>query len=319
MAYLYRSCFGSEAEVVQEYCDNWEMQEGTPSATAEMVCSWRALEATLPPRQRILSDPFARGFLGPVRRRLVDGAASLPAPVRRALLRRLDQALQGAVTFVLARHRAIDDLILATPSEQVVFMGAGYDTRLARLCERLRQSVVFEVDHPDTARRKAELADTVYVDAELAPTVAVKIDFARDSIERQLCEAGLNPDGRTLWIWEGVSMYLPAQAVRDTLKLFARLSGSNSLAVCDVLSDPRRTGLLANTQSQFLEVAMEWIYSEPFLWHCPQDEIASFFAACGLTVLEDLGIDELVGRYEKRLRGWLEAAPSLRLVISGPK
>ena len=294
------------------------MQEGTPSATAEMVCSWRALEATLPARQRILSDPFARGFLGPGRRRLVDSAASLPAPARRALRRRLDQALQGAVTFVLARHRAIDELILATPSDQVVFMGAGYDTRIARLCERLRQSVVFEVDHPDTARRKAELADEAYADAEIASPVAVTVDFARDSIEERLCDAGLNPAVRTLWIWEGVSMYLPEQAVRDTLKLFARLSGNRSLAVCDVLSDPRRRGLLAVSQTRFLEVAMEWIYSEPFLWHCPRDRVAEFFASCGLTVLEDLGIDELVSRYENRLRGWLEAAPSLRLVISQP-
>jgi methyltransferase (TIGR00027 family) len=151
------------------------MQEGTPSATAEMVCSWRALEATLPPEQRILSDPFARGFLGSVRRRLVEGTAALPAPARRALLRRLDQALQGAVTFVLARHRAIDDLILTTPSDQVVFLGAGYDTRAARLCERLCQSLVFEVDHPDTARRKAKLASKVYADAELAPSLRLII------------------------------------------------------------------------------------------------------------------------------------------------
>jgi methyltransferase (TIGR00027 family) len=295
------------------------MQEGFPSATAEMVCSWRALEATLPPGQRILNDSFARGFLGPVRRRLVDGAASLPAPARRALLRRLDQALQGAVTFVLARHRAIDDLIMTNPSDQVVFLGAGYDTRLARLCERLCQSVVFEVDHPDTARRKAELANTVYVDTELAPSVTVTIDFARESIERRLCEAGLNPEARTIWIWEGVSMYLTAQAVRDTLRLFARLSGSKSLAVCDVLTDPRRAGLLASTQTQFLEVVMAWIYSEPFLWYCRHDQITRFFASCGLTVLEDLALDELVGRYEKRHRGWLEAAPSLRLIISEPQ
>lgn len=295
------------------------MQKGTPSATAEMVCSWRALEATLPPGHRILNDPFARGFLGSVRGGLVDGATSLPAPARRALVRRLDQALQGAVTFVLSRHRAIDDLILETPSDQVVFMGAGYDTRLARLCERLRQSVVFEVDHPETARRKAKLADTVYGDAELAPSLTVTIDFARDSIEEKLCKAGLNPDAQTLWIWEGVSMYLHEQAVRDTLKTFARLSGSNSLAVCDVLSDPRGTGFLNDTQTQFLELAMEWIYSEPFLWYCRQDQITSFFSSCGLTVLEDLGMDELVGRYEKRVRGWLEAAPSLRLVISEPK
>jgi methyltransferase (TIGR00027 family) len=295
------------------------MQEGTPSATAEMVCSWRALEATLPPDQRILNDPFARGFLGTMRRKLVDGAAALPVPARREVLRRLDMALQGAVTFVLARHRAIDDLILTTPSDQIVFLGAGYDTRTARLCERLCQSLVFEVDHPDTARRKAELASKVYADAELAPTVPVEIDFACESIASRLYDAGLNRDARTIWVWEGVSMYLPEQAVRDTLGLFARLSGHGSLAVCDVLSDLRRAGLLADTQAQVLGLAMEWIYSEPFLWHCPQDRISGFFASCGLSVLEDLGIDELAGRYRQRNKGWLEAAPSLRLIISEPK
>jgi methyltransferase (TIGR00027 family) len=233
------------------------MQEGKSSAAAEMVCSWRALEATLPPSQRILNDSFARGFLGPVRRRLVDGAAALPSTARQALLRRLDQALQGAVTFVLARHRAIDDLILDSPSDQVVFLGAGYDTRLARLRERLSLSLVFEVDHPDTAQRKAKLASKVYGDTELAPTVPVSIDFARESIETRLCTAGLNPDARTIWIWEGVSMYLPEQTGRTTLALIARLSGQGSLAVCDVLSDPRQAGLLGDAQSRVLDLAME--------------------------------------------------------------
>ena len=208
------------------------MRKGRPSATAEMVCSWRALEHTLPPDQRILDDPYARGFLGPVRGGLVDGASALPAPARRLLLRRLDQALQGVVTFVLARHRAIDDLILTTDSDQVVFLGAGYDTRPARLCARLCESLVFEVDHPDT--------------------------------------------------------------------------------------DPRRAGLLGSAQRQVLDATMGWIYSEPFLWHCSQDQIAGFFSSCGLAVLEDLGLDELIGCYAKRDTGWWEAAPSLRLVVAEP-
>jgi O-methyltransferase involved in polyketide biosynthesis len=92
-------------------------------------------------------------------------------------------------------------------------------SRPARLCERLRQSRVFEVDHADTALRKAALAESVYADTELAPTVPVSIDFARDSAEKRLREAGLQPEARTIWVWEGVSMYLPEQAVRDTLAL----------------------------------------------------------------------------------------------------
>jgi methyltransferase (TIGR00027 family) len=283
-----------------------------------MVCSWRALEHTLRPDQRILDDPYARGFLGPLRRGLVDSASALPTPARHAMLRRLDQALQGFVTFVLARHRAIDELILTTPSDQVVLLGAGYDTRPARLCTRLRKSLVFEVDHPDTARRKARLAETVYAGAELAATVPVTVDFAQESIEQRLREAGLATGASTIWVWEGVSMYLTEPAVRDTLDLFARLSGPGSLAVCDVLSDPRRAGLLGNAQRQVIGATMAWIYSEPFLWHCSQDQIAGFFASCGLAVLEDLGLDELVSRYGKRASGWLEAAPSARLVVAEP-
>ena len=298
--------------------DNRWMRKGKPSATAEMVCSWRALEATLPPDWRIVDDPFARGFLGAVRGGLVDGAAALPATARRALLRRLDQALQGAVTFTLARHRAIDELILATPSEQVVLLGAGYDTRPARLRERLLKSRVFAVDHPDTARRKDSLAEAVYGDVDPAPTIAVPIDFARESVDERLLTAGFEPEARTIWVWEGVSMYLPEQIVRRTLELFGRLSGHGSRAVCDLLSDPRRKDIMAGAQLHALGLAMGWIYSEPFLWHCPQDRIAEFFASCGLRVLEDLGMDELTGRYEERHRGWRESAPSLRLVIAGP-
>jgi hypothetical protein len=76
---------------------------------------------------------------------------------------------------------------------------------------------------------------------------------------------------------------------------------------------------LGSAQRQVLDVTMAWIYSEPFLWHCRQDQIAEFFASCGLAVLEDLGLDELVSRYARRDAGWLEAAPSLRLVFSASR
>lgn len=298
---------------------NAQMRDGIPSATAEMVCYWRALETTLPPDERILDDCYACGFLGTVRRKLLEGVAALPVPARRAFLHRLDQALQGAISFILARHRAIDHLILTTPSDQVVLLGAGYDTRPARLRERLGKSLVFEVDHPDTARRKAGLAPLVYAGAQLAPTRVVTVDFTCESIEKRLVGAGLDAKAGTIWVWEGVSMYLDEQAVRDTLELVARLSGPGSLAVCDLLSDPRRAGLLPGAQLKMLSATMDWIYSEPFLWHCREDQIAGFFSSCGLSVLENLGLEELIKPDEKRFAGWFEAiSPSLRLVVSEP-
>jgi len=295
------------------------MKKGSPSATAELVCSWRALETTLPPDERILDDPYAMGFLGTMRKRLFEGVAALPLPARRAFLRRLDQVLQGAVTFILARHRAIDDLIQSTPSGQVVLLGAGYDTRPARLCERLRESVAFEVDHPDTAQRKAELAPVVYAGTEVAPMRGVTVDFAHESTEHRLLEAGLDASVSTIWVWEGVSMYLPEQAVRGTLEMIARLSGPGSLAVCDVLAEPRLAWALPGAQLKMLSATMDWIYSEPFLWHCREEQTTGFFSSCGLSMLKNLGLEELIKPGEKRFSGWLESmSPSLRLIFSEP-
>ena len=53
----------------------------------------------LPPDQRILDDPYARGFLGPMRGKLVDGEAGLLRGVRRAgrhRARRTGQPLREA-------------------------------------------------------------------------------------------------------------------------------------------------------------------------------------------------------------------------------
>ena len=156
--------------------------------------------------------------------------------------------------------------------------------------------------------------------AALAKTAAVEwehvcchaIDIAPDWQEkREICKAIVSE----ILTPGPVEIGLEPQ-VRHTLELIARLSGPGSCAVCDVLSDPRRAGLMAKAQRQMLDATMAWIYSEPFLWHCQQDQIAGFFASCGLAVLEDIGLDELVSRYTKRDSGWLEAAPSLRLVVS---
>ena len=65
------------------------MVKGRPSQTAEMVCLLRATDQRRRPAQRILDDPYARWFLGPLASatlatweasgRLGDGATSTTA------------------------------------------------------------------------------------------------------------------------------------------------------------------------------------------------------------------------------------------------
>lgn len=290
------------------------MREDRPSHTAEMVCAWRALEASLPEGERIVSDPYARAFVGARRGHLVDAVERLPARVRAALAGRVDRALQGTMTFVLARHRAIDDLIVAHPeARQVVLLGAGYDSRAARLEEALRGRTLFEVDHPATARRKAALATAAYGAAPRAQTVAVSIDFERESIEDRLRAAGLEVGALTLWVWEGVSMYLDEPAVRATLDLVRRLSAPGSLLAFDAWCPPAG-GLARLTRRDLPSLAFRLVYDEPLVWGPPADRLEGVLREHGLVQLEQVEAGALVGRYTRRRRPWLELSSMVFVV-----
>lgn len=286
------------------------MRSDRPSDTAEMVCAWRALEALLPAEQRIVSDPYARAFLGRRRAALLRLAERLPARARMALAGRLDRALQGTMTFVLARHRAGDDLIAAHPgTTQVVLLGAGYDSRAVRLEPVLRGRTLFEVDHPATSQRKAALAATAYGPAEggapRARAVAVSVDFARESVEERLRAAGLEVGAPTVWVWEGVSMYLDEPAVRATLDLVRRLSAPGSLLAFDAWCPPAR-GLLRLARRDLPSLALRLLYDEPLVWSPPVERLAPVLREHGLALRERLDAPALVARYARRRRPRLE-------------
>src|SRR5262245_4458404 len=146
-----------------------------PSRTAEMVCLARAGEALRPASRRIVDDPYARYFLRPMAQSMLAGRrAPLPLAGTPAEL----------TTFVLCRHRAIDDRLAAALDagvEQVVVLGAGYDTRAWRFAEQLAGRPVWEVDFPATARRKESLARR---HADVLPSTTlhrVEVDFERES------------------------------------------------------------------------------------------------------------------------------------------
>lgn len=281
------------------------MRDDRPSATAEMVCSWRAVEHLLPPAERIVDDPYARGFLGASRRAVVDAIERLPARATLALSRRTDALLGGTITFVLARQRAGDELLVERGGrEQVVLLGAGYDTRSVRLAGALGGARLFEVDHPATAARKARLAPAAFGGAARADTVPVQVDFTRDSLEEKLAAAGHRPDRPTIWLWEGVSMYLEEGAVRATLDLVRRLSPPGSLLLLDVWCPAR--GAMAPLVRDLPSLALKLVYDEPLVWGPEPQRLEPLLREHGLAVIEDTPAVELVGRYgagRKRWRG----------------
>jgi methyltransferase (TIGR00027 family) len=139
-----------------------------------------------------------------------------------AIARYADRRAPGARTSAIARTRLIDDIVSEALSEgmrQVVILGAGFDCRIYRL-SGMSLVTAFEVDHPATvAAKRLRLSGLI---AQLPPHVHfVEIDFSRESLAEALHLAGFDSGRSTVFIWEGVTNYLTANAVDAVLRYVA--------------------------------------------------------------------------------------------------
>lgn len=164
-------------------------------------------------------------------------------PLRKLFLKHL--APPGIPEYVLARTRIFDSAFVEALEggfSQVVLPGAGFDTRALRFAERSRGARVFELDIATTQeaklgiyqRKHASLPDNL---------VFVPIDFDTQDIGRTLRAAGYNDGVKTLFLWEGVAMYLTEDAVLGTLDFISNSAAKASMLVFDyVLASVLRGG-----------------------------------------------------------------------------
>lgn len=200
-----------------------------PSSTAQWTTLGRALELGRP--EPIVVDEYAPVFLSRSSRMLYRGLhATGPA------LRRAEQfELAGLAASGLCRHRFIDEhLLTAVPEvEQVLILGAGYDSRAYRFAGAIDDRPVFEVDLPPLSRRKAAIVAR-HPDRFGATRIRrVEIDFHADSLIERLAAAGFTAGAPTFIAWEGVSMYLTRPAVEGTLAALAAACGVGSVLAMD--------------------------------------------------------------------------------------
>ena len=168
--------------------------------------------------------------------------------------------------------------------EQFAVLGAGFDTRVYRLPQDVRVRC-FEVDAPRTQAFKREMLAKAGVDATRATYVPA--DFGKEDWFEKLVHAGCDPEKRTLFTWEGVTMYLYPDAVESSLRKFARTAAGSILAF-DYFSAE-----LIESNSFFMRYARAVMRRTGEPWHFGIDNTpparqraAEFLDGCGL-VLEE--------------------------------
>jgi methyltransferase (TIGR00027 family) len=126
----------------------------------------------------------------------------------------------------VARHRYIDDFLRARiarePGLQIVLIGCGFDSRALRL----RGGTWYELDEPQLIAYKD---DRLPSSQAPNPLQRIAIEFGVDLLEEKLRTVSL--DAPTVFVIEGVTMYLPAESLRATLEILkSRFPGSEIIA-----------------------------------------------------------------------------------------
>jgi methyltransferase (TIGR00027 family) len=278
------------------------MKRGRDSRTAEIVCMGRAA-AHGRTRVQAFSDPTALSLLPSGARARVERLRAGMPP--RTLRERIEYRMLGLrAKLMVARTVAIDEAIRAAASPQLVILGAGLDGRAWRMPE-VRDTTVFEVDHPDSQRVKRERASALRPVARAIRFVPV--DFTRDRLDDALAAAGHDPAKPTTWIWEGVVMYLSRADIEATLDVIARRSSARSRLVVLYLSPSRFLRALG-----FFARATD----EPLRSLLAPDEIRALVARFGFVVTSDEALPAVARRLSDDVRGIRWAIDHQRVVIA---
>jgi methyltransferase (TIGR00027 family) len=251
-----------------------------------------AIEHNEPPECRLVDDDLAASFLPMAMRTFV--RATRFAPLRRAVVAASERSGPGLWANLCCRKHYIDDNLAGSLGDldAVVILGSGLDTRPYRLA-RQSNVPVFEVDQQVNIARKRAIVARVF--GTPPPSVRlVPVDFERDDLMTTLVAHGYRTDARTFFVWEGVTQYLTADAVRAT---FDQLTGAAAGSKLD----------FTYVRKDFIDG--ENLYGAPVLYRrmrersqvwksglLPED-VGGFLAGYGWRLIEQLGPDEVVNRY----------------------
>jgi methyltransferase (TIGR00027 family) len=254
------------------------VDQSRPSTTAQQV----ALVRSYLHRAGVIDDPWATGMLRTPWDK-VDRLLRLPAA---ACLGR-----NRSFAYLAARTLYFDEAVnthLDRGSQQVLVVGAGYDSRAWRLA---RPDVrYFEIDHPATQEDKRRRAPGP------GPTY-LPVDIGSHDLEAVMRASGWRTAGSSTICVEGLTMYLPEREVRRLLTSLARLCGQQSRLIVNFgvgfeSSTSRRSWGPATIARTALAIGRE-----PIRFRLETGAAPSFLRRCGWRIDELVTGPELGARY----------------------
>jgi methyltransferase (TIGR00027 family) len=207
-------------------------------------------------------------------------------------------APSGIYEYVIARTKVFDQAFregLKKKVSQIVILGAGMDTRALRFAGENQGTRVVELDSEKTQRPKLDILKRKKV--HLPPDlIFASIDFNTQDLREVLVNAGFQLAQTSLFLWEGVTMYLNPDAVDRTLGFIRENSRLGSRVVFDYIyaSVLRREHTLYGEEEIFATVSRA---GEGWTFGIEENGIQDFLADRGFRLHTHFSPAQLQERY----------------------
>lgn len=199
------------------------------SYTARIVAAKRALEQLNP--APLFDDPYSARLAGDevntLLKRWQEVAKNQGIPLQQVIAKR--------TRYIAIRTRFMDDVLKSVLSEnkyrQVVILGAGLDTRVFRFSWPLGTNV-YEVDCPEILHEKMLVLRNIPPASNYQP-VPGDLAMSGSQWATSILNAGYQIAMPTIWLMEGVVMYLKEKEVHSLLHTLSQLSVVGSILAMD--------------------------------------------------------------------------------------
>jgi methyltransferase (TIGR00027 family) len=205
---------------------------------------------------------------------------------------------KGIYEYVIARTKYIDRIFkeeIEKGIDQILILGAGFDSRAIRFENMNNTTTFFELDSHHTQEAKIKQFKQRGIPLP-GKTVYIPIDFNIDSMSDKILKNGFDPDKKTLFLLEGLLMYLETGAVNELFTLLSKLSSPGSSVIFDYIyaSVLRRENIYYGEKSIYNKVNS---VKESWQFGIEKGEIGNFVNQFNFNLIENLTPHDLEKLY----------------------
>jgi methyltransferase (TIGR00027 family) len=213
---------------------------------------------------------------------------------------------KGIYEYVIARTKYFDAVFkdtLENSFDQIMIFGAGYDSRALRFSKLNKGTRIFELDAPLTQgeKLKAYQEKRFIIPANL---VFIPIDFNKESLAEKTAQAGFIAGKKTLFMLEGITMYLSKDAIDNTFRFVSVVAGRGSLIIFDHIYGGvlRRENRYYGEKDIYKNVAK---VGEAWTFALEENESEPFLRRYGFRQKDSSGAQQLEDRYFRNSKGFI--------------